>query len=76
MLWRVTVVLVLVGARCTAVSLWVVVVVVGAGSLTTVVQDDRARAQAGITGINRISFFIIGLMLTNWIRRKWRPRMD
>ena len=67
MLWRVTVVLVLVGARSTAVSLWVVVVVVGAGSLTTVVQEDRARAQAGIS---RISFFIIGLMLTNWIRPK------
>jgi hypothetical protein len=58
----VTVVLVLVGVRSTAVSLWVVVVVVGVGSFTTVVQDERTRAQAGITGINRISFFIIGLV--------------
>jgi hypothetical protein len=62
-LWRVTVVLVLVGVRSTADSVRVVVVAVG--SLTTVVQDDRTIAQTAITGINRISFFIIGLILTN-----------
>ncbi len=62
MLWRVTVVLVLVGVRVTADSVCVVVVVV-AGSFT-VVQDDRTMAQAGITGIKRISFFIVSLMLT------------
>ena len=60
MLWRVTVVLVLVGVCVTADSVCVVVVVV-AGS---VVQDDRTMAQAGITGIKRISFFIVSLMLT------------
>jgi hypothetical protein len=49
-----------VGAAVTDVSLVVVVVVV-AGS---VVQDDKAMAQAGITGIRRISFFIVDLMLT------------
>ena len=49
-----------VGAAVTDVSLVVVVVVV-AGS---VVQDDRTMAQAGITGIRRISFFIVDLMLT------------
>ena len=61
MLWRVTVVLVLVGVCVTADSVCVVVVVVAAGS---VVQDDRTTAQAGITGIKRISFFIVSLMLT------------
>jgi hypothetical protein len=40
----------------------VVVVVVGAGSFTTVVQDERTRAKAGSTGIKRISFFIIELV--------------
>ena len=59
MLWRVTVVLVLVGVCVTADSVCVVVVVV-AGS---VAQDDRTMAQAGITGIKRISFFIVSLML-------------
>jgi len=58
-LWRVTVVLVLVGVCVTADSVCVVVVVV-AGS---VAQDDRTMAQAGITGIKRISFFIVSLML-------------
>ena len=53
--------LVLVGVRVTA-SVCVVVVVV-AGSFTTVVQDDKAMTQAGITGIKRISFFIVSLML-------------
>ena len=43
----------------TADSVCVVVVVV-AGS---VAQDDRTMAQAGITGIKRISFFIVSLML-------------
>ena len=43
----------------TADSVCVVVVVV-AGS---VAQDDRTIAQAGITGIKRISFFIVSLML-------------
>jgi hypothetical protein len=60
-LWRVTVVLVWVGVFVTADSVCVVVVVVAAGS---VVQDDRTTAQAGITGIKRISFFIVSLMLT------------
>ncbi len=63
MLCRVTVVLVLVGVRVTADSVWVVVVVL-AGSLTTVVQDDKAITQAGITEIERISFFIVSFMLT------------
>ena len=54
--------LVLVGVRVTA-SVCVVVVVV-AGSFTTVVQEDKAMTQVGITGIKRISFFIVGLMLT------------
>jgi hypothetical protein len=62
-----------VGAAVTDDSL-VVVVVVEADS--PVAQDDSAMAHAGITGIKRISFFIVGLMLTNQIRRKWRPRMD
>jgi hypothetical protein len=53
-------VLVVVGVRVTADSVCVVVVV-AAGSLTTVVQDDSARVQAGMTEISRISFFIIGL---------------
>ena len=48
--------LVLVGVRSTAVSLCVVVVVVGAGSFTTVVQEDSA--QTAMTGTNKISFFI------------------
>lgn len=60
MLWRVTVVLVLVGVCVTADSVCVVVVVV-AGSVE---QDDRTMAQAGITGIKRMSFFIVSLMLT------------
>lgn len=47
------------GAVVTAVSLVVVVVVV-----VGVSQDDRAMAQAGITGIRRKSFFIVSLMLT------------
>jgi len=62
-----------VGAAVTDDSL-VVVVVVEADS--PVAQDDSAMAQAGITGIKRISFFIISLILTNWIRRKWHRRMD
>ena len=74
MLWRVTVVLVLVGVRVTADSVRVVVVAVG--SLTTVVQDDKTIAQTAITGINKISFFIFRLILINWIRRKSRPWMD
>jgi len=45
-----------VGVRVTADSVCVVVVV--AGSLTTVVQELRNMAQAGSTGIRRISFFI------------------
>ena len=53
--------LVLVGVRSTSV-VRVVVVVVAAGSFTTVVQDERTRAKAGSTGINRMSFFIIGLI--------------
>ena len=47
--------LVLVGVRSTAVS-ECVVVVVAAGSLTTVVQDDRAHT--AIIGTNKISVFI------------------
>ena len=61
MLRRVTVVLVVVGVRVTADSECVVVVVVATGSLTTVVQDDKAMTQAGTTGIKRISFFIVSL---------------
>lgn len=57
MLRRVTVVLVVVGVRVTADSVCVVVVV--AGSLTTVVQDGKAMTQKGITGIKRIRFFIV-----------------
>ncbi len=53
--------LVLVGVRVTA-SVCVVVVVV-AGSFTTVVQDDKAMTQIGITGIRTVSFFIVSLML-------------
>lgn len=52
------VVLVLVGVRVTDDSVRVVVVV-SAGSLTTVVQDDRTIAQAKMTETNRISLFII-----------------
>ena len=52
--------LVLVGVRSTAVSVVRVVVVV-AGSLTTVVQDERTMAQPAMTGIKRMSFFIIEL---------------
>lgn len=52
------VVLVLVGVRVTDDSVCVVLVV-AAGSLTTVVQDDRTVAQAKMTETNRISFFII-----------------
>ena len=52
------VVLVLVGVRVTDDSVRVVVVV-AAGSLTTVVQDDRTIAQAKMTETNRISLFII-----------------
>ena len=52
------VVLVLVGVRVTDDSVRVVVVV-AAGSLTTVVQDDRIIAQAKMTETNRISLFII-----------------
>jgi hypothetical protein len=55
-LWRVTVVLVSVGVRVTADSLCVVVVV--AGSLTTVVQDERKRPQAGMRRV-RDNFFIV-----------------
>ena len=51
--------LVVVGVRVTADSVCVVVVVVAGVS-----QDDRTMAQAGITGIRRISFFIVSLMLT------------
>jgi hypothetical protein len=54
---RVTVVLVALGVRVTADSVCVVVVV--AGSLTTVVQEVRNMVQAGRTGIKRISFFIL-----------------
>jgi hypothetical protein len=52
------VVLVLTGARVTADSV-LVVVVVAAGSFTTVVQDDKTNAQAGIIRIKRDSFFIV-----------------
>ena len=45
------------GVRVTADS--VCVVVVAAGSLTTVVQEVRSIVQAGRTGIKRISFFIL-----------------
>jgi hypothetical protein len=45
---------VLIGARVTADSAFVVVVAVS----LPVAQDDRTRAHAAITGINRISFFI------------------
>lgn len=65
--------LVLVGVCCTAVSLWVVVVVTGTGSFTTVVQEERAAA--AIIGTNKISFFIVGLMLTDLNRCKLRARM-
>ena len=50
------------GVRVTADS--VVVVVVAVGSFTTVVQDESAMTPARITGIKRISFFIVSLMLT------------
>jgi hypothetical protein len=50
-------VLVELGVRVTADS--VCVVVVAAGSLTTVVQEARSIVQAGRTGIKRISFFIL-----------------
>ena len=62
MLRRVTVVLVVVGVCVTADS--VVVVVVADGSFTTVVQDDKAMTQVEITGIKRVSFFIVSLLLT------------
>ena len=42
----------------------VVVVVVAVGSFTTVVQDESAITLAEITGIKRISFFIVSLMLS------------
>jgi hypothetical protein len=48
-------VLVLVGVRSTAVSVWVVVVAV-AGSLTTVVQDESPASAKIAT--NRMSVFI------------------
>ncbi len=65
--------LVLVGVCWTAVSLCVVVVVVGAGSFTTVVQEERAAT--AIIGTNKISFFIVGVMLTDLIRCRLRARM-
>jgi hypothetical protein len=67
-------VLVLVGVRVTAES--VVVVVVAAGSFTTVVQDVRRRPKAGIARSNRDSFFISMLMLLNPIRCNFHARMD
>ncbi len=51
--------LVSVGVRVTADSVWVVVVVAGAGSFTTVVQDEKTSAQAGITRRARDNFFIV-----------------
>ena len=53
-----TVVLVLVGVRVTADSVLDVVVEV-AGSFTTVVQDEKTSAQAGIRRRLRDSFFIV-----------------
>jgi hypothetical protein len=50
-------VLVSVGVRVTADSVCVVVVAVGAGSFTTVVQDDRRTPYAGMRS-NKDSFFI------------------
>jgi hypothetical protein len=63
-----------VGAAVDSVTDDSLVVVVEVDS--PVAQDDSAMAQAGITGIRRIRFFIISLNLTNWIRRKWHRRMD
>ncbi len=57
MLWRVTVVLVSTGVRVTADS--VCVVVVAEGSFTTVVQDERAKPQAGMIRSVRDNFFIV-----------------
>lgn len=41
-----------------------VVVVVAAGSLTTVVQDDKAKTQSEIDEIKRVVFFMVSLMVT------------
>jgi hypothetical protein len=62
----VTVVLVSVGVRVTADSVCVVVVAVG--SFTTVVQEEKSIAQAGMTRSNKDNFFIIVLLLTKPIR--------
>ena len=61
MLWRVTVVLVVVGVWVTADSVWVVVVVIGAGSSTAVQEVRARRASAGSTISN---VFISCFMLT------------
>ena len=68
--------LVVVGV-CWMVSERVVVVVVSAGSLITVVQEEKTIAPAAITGSRRIAFFIVfSSLLSIPIRRNLRSRMD
>jgi hypothetical protein len=58
------------------VSEWVVVVVVvGAGFSTTVVQDVRSIAETASSGVRIISFFIIEVVPSRTNRRRFLGQM-
>jgi hypothetical protein len=64
------------GAGTRFVSEWVVVVVVaGAGFSTTVVQEVRATAANASSGVRIISFFIVGVVPSRTIRRRFLCQM-
>jgi hypothetical protein len=53
----------------------VVVVVVGAGFSTTVVHEVRSTAAQARSGVRMISFFIVGVVPSRSIRRRFLGQM-
>jgi hypothetical protein len=75
-------VVVLVGAGLFLTVVCVVLVVVGTGFSTTVVQEVKSAAATARRGVTIISFFIVGVVPSNTIRRRslgqmyFRPRFS
>jgi hypothetical protein len=68
-------VVVLVGAGAFLIVVDVVVVVVGAGFSTTVVHEVNSAVATARSGVTIISFFIVGVVPSKTIRRRFLCQM-
>jgi hypothetical protein len=68
-------VVVLGGGTLFVVVCCVVVVVVGAGFSTTVVHEVKSTAAQARSGVRMISFFIVGIVPSRSIRRRFLGQM-